>query len=239
MANPVTWTARILQVRESRRPGKVGYGAAISCERPSRIATVPIGYADGFHCAAGSTLAWRHIEGHPGPIARARIDGFNHAGCDRCSRTFGDTQVRLRSSSGMHRTPDDLARDWQTIPYEVLTGSRATLSPPYTRERCMINPLRPIGSAFSLSCDHRRLECFTVDGVSHCVRPPFYGRQLSTPDYRDRFLHAARRRSDGDFRRHGSRLQSYTGFARFSAEGAIANVVCFQSPENWPCARRA
>lgn len=41
-------SARVLQVRDVDSPGTVGYGAAHKVTKPSRIATVSVGYADGY-----------------------------------------------------------------------------------------------------------------------------------------------------------------------------------------------
>lgn len=90
----------------------------------------------------------------------------------------------------------------------------------------MINPLRPIGSAFlAFLGTTGRLAMFTVDGVSHCMRPPFYGRQLLRQIIEIGFLTLPVVGLTAIFAGMVLALQSYTGFARFSAEGAIANVV--------------
>ena len=48
MRSVVSLRARILQVRTLAPPQSVGYGATYAVERPSRIATVAVGYADGY-----------------------------------------------------------------------------------------------------------------------------------------------------------------------------------------------
>ncbi len=120
MANPVRLTARIIQVRDVAPPETVGYGATYPVTRTSRIATVPIGYADGFH-RGQPTTGMAHISGHPAPIA-------GRVSMDLITLDVTDVPAHLVHAGalaefiGAHRTPDDLARDWQTIPYEVLTG---------------------------------------------------------------------------------------------------------------------
>lgn len=90
----------------------------------------------------------------------------------------------------------------------------------------MINPLQPIGSAFlSFLATTGRLAMFTSNGVSHCVRPPFYGRQLLRQIIEIGFFTLPVVGLTAIFAGMVLALQSYTGFARFSAEGAIANVV--------------
>jgi alanine racemase len=46
---------RIIQVRTIERGDTVGYGASFTAGRPSRIATVAVGYADGYLRAAGAS----------------------------------------------------------------------------------------------------------------------------------------------------------------------------------------
>jgi phospholipid/cholesterol/gamma-HCH transport system permease protein len=70
-----------------------------------------------------------------------------------------------------------------------------------------------------------RLVLFTGTAVSHCVRPPFYlrsvGRQMVEIGYYSLPVVGLTAIFSGMV----LALQSYTGFARFSAEGAIANLV--------------
>jgi phospholipid/cholesterol/gamma-HCH transport system permease protein len=70
-----------------------------------------------------------------------------------------------------------------------------------------------------------RMTLFTISGVSHCFRPPFYfriiGRQMIDIGYYSLPVVGL----TAIFAGMVLALQSYTGFARFSAEGAIANVV--------------
>ena len=54
MAEVVRLQGRIVQVREIDSPRTVGYGAAHRVAGPTRIATVPVGYADGFLRALGN-----------------------------------------------------------------------------------------------------------------------------------------------------------------------------------------
>ena len=89
-----------------------------------------------------------------------------------------------------------------------------------------MNFLQPIGRillAFLGAAG--RMTLFTISGVSHCFRPPFYfriiGRQMVDIGYYSLPVVGL----TAIFAGMVLALQSYTGFARFSAEGAIANVV--------------
>ncbi|MBO6520278.1 MAG: alanine racemase [Rhodospirillales bacterium] len=120
MSNPVCLEARVLQVRTVDTPETVGYGATHAVDGKRRVATVPIGYADGFH-RLGSSKGFATIDGHEAPI-------IGRVSMDLITLDVTDVPDHLAQPGAMaefmgrYRTPDDLARDWQTIPYEVLTG---------------------------------------------------------------------------------------------------------------------
>lgn len=120
MANPVTLQTRLLQVRKVGPGETVGYGAGYDVKSPMPVATAAIGYADGFH-RAGSDTGFAVIDGHKAPIiGRVSMDliTLDLSAIPEHLRTAGAVATFI----GPGRTPDDLARDWQTIPYEVLTG---------------------------------------------------------------------------------------------------------------------
>jgi phospholipid/cholesterol/gamma-HCH transport system permease protein len=70
-----------------------------------------------------------------------------------------------------------------------------------------------------------RLVLFTLTSVSHCVRPPFYPRAILRQMLEIGYFSLPVVGLTTIFAGMVLALQSYTGFSRFSAEGAIANVV--------------
>jgi alanine racemase len=125
MRSVVTLTARVLAVREIPAGATVGYNATWTAQKPRRIATVGIGYADGWHRLHSNTGA-AYFDGHPVPlVGRVSMD----------LTTFDVTdQPALRPGSwlellGPHRLVDDAARAPGTFSYEVLTA----LGPRYHR----------------------------------------------------------------------------------------------------------
>ena len=66
---------------------------------------------------------------------------------------------------------------------------------------------------------------FAANGVSHWFRPPFYGRLFQTALLEIGYFSLPVVALTAIFTGMVLALQSYTGFARFSAEGAVANVV--------------
>jgi alanine racemase len=116
--------ARILQVRTVNRGETVGYGATWTAGRPSRIAIVGLGYADGFSRSAGAAKgkapASMVISGRRCPIAgRVSMDlvavDVTELGEGRPRR--GDFATVI----GKEMTVDEVASGMGTIAYEVLT----------------------------------------------------------------------------------------------------------------------
>ena len=70
-----------------------------------------------------------------------------------------------------------------------------------------------------------RLAMFAGAALSHCVRPPFYPRIIVRQMVEIGYLSLPVVGLTAVFAGMVLALQSYTGFARLSAEGAIANVV--------------
>ena len=70
-----------------------------------------------------------------------------------------------------------------------------------------------------------RLTLFIFSAVSHCVLPPFYPRIIGRYMVEIGYYSLPVVGLTSIFAGMVLALQSYAGFARFSAEGAIANVV--------------
>jgi len=89
-----------------------------------------------------------------------------------------------------------------------------------------MNPLRAIGQVvLTFLATTGRLVLFAATALSHCVRPPFYPRILLRQMVDIGYYSLPVVGLTAIFTGMVLALQSYTGFARFSAEGAIANVV--------------
>ena len=108
----------IIQIREWEAGTTIGYGRHGVLTRPSRIATIPIGYADGFnrHLGCGHGEVW--INGKRVPtVGNICMDLFMADVTDvECA--VGDKVAIF----GEHISAQDVADRLQTIPYEVLTS---------------------------------------------------------------------------------------------------------------------
>ncbi|GBF25212.1 alanine racemase, biosynthetic [bacterium MnTg02] len=124
--NPVIrLEGRIAQIREAQAGETVGYGAGHHLSRDTRIATVPVGYADGFIRLLGASDEHpgltAYIGDHPAPLlGRVSMDLITIDVTDIPSEhTLRGTFVEL---IGPHVTIDDIATRAQTIGYEVPTS---------------------------------------------------------------------------------------------------------------------
>ncbi len=90
----------------------------------------------------------------------------------------------------------------------------------------MIPILTPLGRTFlSFLQVTGRLVIFSGRALSHCVRPPFYPRLIARQMIEIGYYSLPVVGLTAIFTGMVLALQSYTGFARFSAESAIPNVV--------------
>jgi alanine racemase len=117
--------ARIVQVRTVERGDGVGYGATWTARRPTRIAVVAAGYADGYFRAASSNDGTRGAEvivaGQRCPVA-GRIS-MDLLAVDITDLPPGAARRgHLVTLIGDGITIDELAHHFGTIAYEVLTS---------------------------------------------------------------------------------------------------------------------
>ncbi|WP_298847889.1 alanine racemase [uncultured Ruegeria sp.] len=112
----VTVDLPVIQVREVAVGETVGYGNSWIARRPSRIATVAAGYADGLHRAIGGGID-AFAGNQPCPVVgRISMDLITVDVTD-----LPNDPERLRILNG-HQTVDDLAEAAGTIGYEILTS---------------------------------------------------------------------------------------------------------------------
>ncbi len=116
----------IVSLRDLPASAPIGYGATFHTKRPSRIATIPMGYADGLSRAL-TNVGHVLVRGKRAPIVGAvsmdmtMIDVTDIAGA--CLR---DEAVVLGAQEGPLGkdaiSADEIARAIGTIPWEVLTA---------------------------------------------------------------------------------------------------------------------
>ena len=120
MAQVVRLKGRIVQVRDVDRGATVGYGAAHHMERPGRIATVAVGYADGW-LRSSSHRGSAGIAGQRAPvIGRISMDllTLDVTGIDPALVRPGGFVDLIDEQHGV----DEVAAAAGTIGYEILTA---------------------------------------------------------------------------------------------------------------------
>ena len=116
-----TLRTRIVQIRTLHKGDTVGYGRNGKIEKESRIATIPVGYADGLNRHLGNG-AWEMIVGGK----RAKTVG--NICMDSCMIDITDIEGVEEGdivdifSAEKGNTAADMAAVLGTIPYEVLTS---------------------------------------------------------------------------------------------------------------------
>ncbi len=75
----LTLSARVIQVRDIDKGAAVGYGGTYVAEGPMRVATIAVGYADGWFRSLSNKgsafFFWRYAPADH----RSRLDGLDHA----------------------------------------------------------------------------------------------------------------------------------------------------------------
>jgi alanine racemase len=120
----VSLAARIVQTRTVQAGDIVGYGARYTATGPTRIATISIGYADGW-LRALSGRGFAFIDGQRVPfVGNVSMDSItlDVSGIPEARVAPGQSVELL----GAHQSVDEVAAQTGTIGYEVLTrlGSR-------------------------------------------------------------------------------------------------------------------
>ena len=113
----MTLTSAIISLREVAAGESVGYGATWIAQRPSRIATVTIGYGDGYprHAANGTPVL---VNGRRAPLAgRVSMDMITVDVTDLPEAAIGDEVVLW----GKGLPVGEVARHAGTIGYELTT----------------------------------------------------------------------------------------------------------------------
>ena len=120
------WTAKVSYVKELPAGEYISYGRTFRTDRPTRVATVTCGYADGYHrCAGGQAEVLIHGKRVP-ILGRICMDQMM-ADVSALEDVRPEDEVVLMGESGGERiTAEDLARWSGTISYEILlsVGSR-------------------------------------------------------------------------------------------------------------------
>lgn len=117
----LTWRSQVAQVRTVEAGESVGYGHVWTAVRPSRVATVPVGYADGFRRGPAT---WHHVlvRGRRVPVVgRVSMDQTTVDVTDVPEVRAGDEAVLIGRQGGEELPAVTVAGWLGTSCYEVVS----------------------------------------------------------------------------------------------------------------------
>lgn len=120
----------ISQVKHINEGESVGYGRSYIADSPMKIATVPIGYADGLRRALSNGKGKMIIHDQPVPIIGKICMDMTMLDVTGIECKAGDEVIVI----GEGNTIIDMAKDLNTIPYEILTGISERVKRTYIQE---------------------------------------------------------------------------------------------------------
>ena len=120
LAPVLSWRTRITQVKDLAANSFVGYGCTYRTTSPTRLAVLPIGYADGYDRRL-SNRSYVLVEGKRSPIRGRICMNLTMVDITDIKRVRLGAPVTLIGFDGNERLSAEQLADWaQTINYEVL-----------------------------------------------------------------------------------------------------------------------
>lgn len=126
--------ARVVDLRTLQPGDTVSYDATWTARRPTRIATVPVGYADGYRRAL-SDVGTALVGGQPVRVAGRVTMDMTMLDVTDVPCALGDQVTLLGTDGARTVTVCDLADASALSPYELLTGLRLRLPRRYRPAR--------------------------------------------------------------------------------------------------------
>lgn len=128
--NVISLKSTIKQIKEYGPGETVGYGRHGKITKPSRIAVIPIGYADGLRRQLGNGAACFHVNGRPAPI-------IGNVCMDLCMIDVTDIECREDDTAVLfdeNHPIEAISNACGTIPYEIMTGISQRVKRIYVKE---------------------------------------------------------------------------------------------------------
>ncbi len=123
----LSWKTRIVQVKQVPEGSDIGYGGTYRTARESRIAVLPVGYADGYRRAIGNT-GWVLVSGRRAPVVGRVCMNLCMVDVTDLPSVNLEDEVVLLGRSGDEEITAELMGQWTgTINYEVVTGISSLL----------------------------------------------------------------------------------------------------------------
>lgn len=130
LKNVITFKTVISRITEIEPGETVSYGRRFKADRKTKIATLPVGYADGLRRSLGNGIGQVNINGNLVPIIGTVCMDMLMADVTEINCKEGDEVILF----GENPSINDLAEKSGTIPYEILTSISARVKRVYFRE---------------------------------------------------------------------------------------------------------
>ncbi len=116
------WHSQVSFVKEVEKGASISYGRTFIADRKMRVATLAIGYADGYK-RANSNRGFVLIRGKKAPvIGRVTMDQTMVDVTEIDGVEIGDDVILIGKSEDLSISADDLAQWQDTISYEIITS---------------------------------------------------------------------------------------------------------------------
>jgi alanine racemase len=130
LENVGTLKSVISQIRTIEAGESVGYGRRFMAEKTTKIATIPIGYADGIRRSWGNEVGYVVINGQEAKIVGSVCMDMLMVNVTEIDCKEGQSVIIF----GENPTVNLMAKALNTIPYEILTGISQRVKRVFFRE---------------------------------------------------------------------------------------------------------
>jgi len=118
LTDALQWRSSISQIKSIAKGESVGYGRSFIAEKATKIAIIPVGYADGFRRSLSNGKGGVYIKGAFCPVLGRVCMDMIMVDIKDNSFTVGETVEIIGENQAM----DVFAKNMETIPYEVMTN---------------------------------------------------------------------------------------------------------------------
>ena len=136
------WLSRVTHVKTLESGREISYGGTYVTTKPTRVATIPVGYADGYHRILSNNFHVL-IRGKRAPIlGRVCMDQMMVDVTDIPDVTLNDRVVLVGRSGDEEITVEQMAAAMNTINYEVVCGISRRVPRLYCRNGKTVHSVR-------------------------------------------------------------------------------------------------
>lgn len=118
LQNAVTFKTVISQISEVKKGDSIGYSRKYKAEKDTRIATIPVGYADGIPRLIGNKNGFVSIHKQKVPIVGNICMDMLMVDLEKLPAKDGDKVIIFNENPSL----EEFSKYCKTIPYEVLTS---------------------------------------------------------------------------------------------------------------------